>query len=229
MILSSHGKTETSSGRWVDLSRPQPCEREDDDLREGRRLRGLRASTPGSCRANGYAAIGILRDAQPLASGGLAAGGRRPFSIYGLVNVDTHPTLARSPTQHRQRTRVSGPVQVVRSAGRRSLLDGLSLRGTKCPACESRAARRGLALGELAPLEAWYCQGAVVAGHLAVAATPRMGGTRQRRTNRSGVGGPASVGQSRQPIRPPLVVRSNGASVGSRKHTPPQRTTEEAR
>src|SRR5437016_8873015 len=70
------GKTAASRRRWVRLSRAQSGQRPDDHLPQARRLRGVREGLDPGNRADPNKIAGLLRDAQSLASGGLAADGR---------------------------------------------------------------------------------------------------------------------------------------------------------
>ena len=92
--------------------------------------------------------VGLLPDAQPLASGRLAAKGRRIIAIRRLADADAHAALARPSPFDRLGPRLSGTLQVVSDSGRRASLLGRAVCRAKCPAGEFGAARRAMAVGK---------------------------------------------------------------------------------
>ena len=142
----THAKKASPWNRRSDLSRHESRSAAPVDLRRTRRLCDVCSGTPRRHRPISDATSVLGRHAEPLASRAVAAGRRRSIGIHGLDHLYPLATLACRSRFSRYGNDLSGPVQGDPGEGRRSLPDGLPVRGAEPGARPLGAAGWGLGL-----------------------------------------------------------------------------------
>ena len=158
-----------------------------------------------------------------LAPGRLAEKRQGSFPLHRLADPHPYAAVARAPSQRWDRSRLSGPFQVVSRPEGRILCNCLPLCGAKCPACKTGRACRGMAVGQSLALERRECQRKGAAQSVAREPPSRLGKTRERAPHRRRTESDPSLRGSRQPLRRCEVDQQNDQEARPGKHCPPPR------
>src|SRR5271165_5843007 len=151
----THAKSSAKSTRRAGVSCAEPIGRQDAPLRQGRRLRGLPAGHDRGAPAAPDPHPVRLRLVQPLALRRLA-GRRRPGDgLLPLAGTHACDALEGRAPDRRVRSSLSGTVQELSGAERRTSVDRLAVHRAEC--CGGWVGRAGEALALERPLgeDAW--------------------------------------------------------------------------
>ena len=159
----------------------------------------------------GHAAGGLLPDAQPLSSGALAAGGRRPEPLHAVA-LTSH--VRRYHRHYRRAATLAGAFQGLPHPGQRAPAHGAALCGTQSAAGRRPGRAQG---GTLALVVGRHAPGDVERPRLHAGPVPRGGlaGLGEPAADGGGVGGGAGVCGAGQALRHGALAEENGRGVGS--------------
>ena len=198
MVACGDATTITGFQRRVCLPRPQPRGGAGADLPDGKGLRGLREGAARGEGATAHAFAGVVRAAEPLAFGAVAACRRRFVGVHALAERYAHAALARGAPHVGQGRVVPGTLQVLPDPGGPAPVDGVALCGAERLAREVGRIGGGVALVQPVASAQRRCRGvggrgagAVVAELAAACAVAADGGR---------AGGAAAIGGARTPF-----------------------------
>jgi hypothetical protein len=178
-------------------------------------------------RPHGHAAFGLLSDAQPFPPGTLAKGRRPIIPIHAMAHDDSHPALARPPSQRRSRPPLPRPIQELPDPGKQPFSHRMPICRTQSPARQSRRKIRRLAMEFDVRSREKSQPNDRPPRRLARRHAARLAQSRQRTPGRKGTRRPPPLARPRPSIRRPILDHQNRQASRYRKLLATPRTPKE--